>query len=140
MYPHSQGCCQYSLSMIIFLWYSLILFILSHNEVFVSMNNLHLVFEFFFKLQSFSSDLQCITNYMKNFFIVFIIVFIFFLDFENGERKAITEEDVQHWKRRRIRSAKSAESLLSLPVTSHLGSPLSESLDPNRLMNILAGT
>ncbi|KAL4229188.1 Rho GTPase-activating protein 32 [Mactra antiquata] len=60
-------------------------------------------------------------------------------DFESNERKAITEEDVQHWKRRRIRSAKSAESLLSLPVTSHLGSPLSESLDPNRLMNILAG-
>ncbi|XP_053409299.1 serine/arginine repetitive matrix protein 2-like isoform X3 [Mercenaria mercenaria] len=59
-------------------------------------------------------------------------------DFESGERKAITEEDVQHWKRRRIRSAKSAESLLSLPITSRLGSPLSESLDPNRLMNILA--
>ncbi|XP_052286601.1 uncharacterized protein LOC127882166 isoform X2 [Dreissena polymorpha] len=61
------------------------------------------------------------------------------LNFDIGDRKAITEEDVQHWKRRRIRSAKSAESLLSLPVTSRLGSPLSESLDPNRLMNILAG-
>ncbi|XP_060604379.1 serine/arginine repetitive matrix protein 2-like [Ruditapes philippinarum] len=60
------------------------------------------------------------------------------LTFDAGERKAITEEDVQHWKRRRIRSAKSAESLLSLPITSRLGSPLSESLDPNRLMHILA--
>ena len=56
-----------------------------------------------------------------------------------GDRKAITEEDVQHWKRRRIRSAKSAESLLSLPITSRLGSPLTESLDPNKLMNMLSG-
>ncbi|XP_052803848.1 uncharacterized protein LOC128233978 isoform X2 [Mya arenaria] len=61
------------------------------------------------------------------------------LNFDIGDRKAITEEDVQHWKRRRLRSAKSAESLLSLPITSRLGSPLSESLDPNRLMIILAG-
>jgi len=61
------------------------------------------------------------------------------LNFDIGDRKAITEEDVQHWKKRRMRSAKSAESLLSLPVSSKLGSPLSESLDPNRLINILAG-
>ena len=61
------------------------------------------------------------------------------LNFEVGDRKAITEEDVQHWKRRRIRSAKSAESLLSLPITSRLGSPLTESLDPNKLMNMLSG-
>ena len=65
--------------------------------------------------------------------------FVDSLNFESGERKAITEEDVQHWKRRRIRSAKSAESLLSLPVTSRLGSPLTESLDPNKLMNMLSG-
>ena len=73
-------------------------------------------------------------------FISHLFIFTDSLNFEPGERKAITEEDVQHWKRRRIKSAKSAESLLSLPITSRLGSPLTESLDPSRLMNILAGT
>ena len=72
-------------------------------------------------------------------YIAHIFCFVDSLNFESGERKAITEEDVQHWKRRRIRSAKSAESLLSLPVTSRLGSPLTESLDPNKLMNMLSG-
>ncbi|XP_052061418.1 uncharacterized protein LOC127701544 isoform X4 [Mytilus californianus] len=35
------------------------------------------------------------------------------------ERKAITEEDVHNWKRRRLRVAKSAESLINLPNRDH---------------------
>ncbi|XP_071176710.1 uncharacterized protein [Mytilus edulis] len=35
------------------------------------------------------------------------------------ERKAITEEDVHNWKRRRLRVAKSAESLINLPNREH---------------------
>lgn len=35
------------------------------------------------------------------------------------EKKAITEEDVHNWKRRRLRVAKSAESLINLPNRDH---------------------
>ncbi|KAL3884653.1 hypothetical protein ACJMK2_024775 [Sinanodonta woodiana] len=52
------------------------------------------------------------------------------LNFEIGDRKAITEEDVQHWKRRRIRSAKSAESLLTLPTSSRPGSYFTPAMGP----------
>ncbi|KAK3583082.1 hypothetical protein CHS0354_004028 [Potamilus streckersoni] len=52
------------------------------------------------------------------------------LNFEIGDRKAITEEDVQHWKRRRIRSAKSAESLLTLPTSSRPGSYFTPAVGP----------
>jgi len=33
------------------------------------------------------------------------------------DRKAITEEDVHNWKRRRLRGAKSAESLLAMTMS-----------------------
>ena len=35
------------------------------------------------------------------------------------EKNAITEEDVHNWKRRRLRVAKSAESLINLPNRDH---------------------
>ena len=45
---------------------------------------------------------------------------IFAEDIEMGmEKKAITEEDVHNWKRRRLRVAKSAESLINLPSREH---------------------
>lgn len=57
------------------------------------------------------------------------------------ERKAITEEDVQTWKRRRLRGAKSAESLLVLPQSSSIDSTkrMSRLVDENMLMKMFQG-
>ncbi|XP_061189339.1 uncharacterized protein LOC133197362 isoform X2 [Saccostrea echinata] len=54
------------------------------------------------------------------------------------ERKAITEEDVQTWKRRRLRGAKSAESLLVLQQSSSIDSTkrMSRLVDENMLMKM----
>ncbi|XP_078325765.1 uncharacterized protein LOC111123483 isoform X4 [Crassostrea virginica] len=54
------------------------------------------------------------------------------------ERKAITEEDVQTWKRRRLRGAKSAESLLVLPQSTSIDSTkrMSRLVDENMLMKM----
>lgn len=57
------------------------------------------------------------------------------------ERKAITEEDVQTWKRRRLRGAKSAESLLVLPQSTSIDSTkrMSRLVDENMLMKMFQG-
>ncbi|XP_056011649.1 uncharacterized protein LOC125678137 isoform X3 [Ostrea edulis] len=54
------------------------------------------------------------------------------------ERKAITEEDVQTWKRRRLRGAKSAESLLVLPPSTSIDSTkrMSRLVDETMLMKL----
>lgn len=57
------------------------------------------------------------------------------------ERKAITEEDVQTWKRRRLRGAKSAESLLVLPQSTSIDSTkrMSRLVDEDMLMKMFQG-
>ncbi|KAK3106941.1 hypothetical protein FSP39_003397 [Pinctada imbricata] len=53
------------------------------------------------------------------------------------DRKAITEEDVHNWKRRRLRGAKSAESLINLPSSNRDSTHrMSRLIDENTLMKI----
>lgn len=58
-----------------------------------------------------------------------------------GERKAITEEDVQHWKKRRLRGAKSVESLVSMPSSLRSsGTYGSKNLEGSMVVNLYTGT
>jgi hypothetical protein len=59
-----------------------------------------------------------IGRYLKKFKFVYSHIFSedILMDIE---KKAITEEDVHNWKRRRLRVAKSAESLINLPNRDH---------------------
>lgn len=71
------------------------------------------------------------------------LVFSFVESLGTGmERKAITEEDVQTWKRRRLRGAKSAESLLVLPPSTSIDSTkrMSRLVDETMLMKLFQGT
>ncbi|KAL5020419.1 hypothetical protein ScPMuIL_003311 [Solemya velum] len=57
-----------------------------------------------------------------------------------GERKAITEEDVQHWKKRRLRGAKSVESLVSMPSSLRSsGTYGSKNLEGSMVVNLYTG-